>query len=572
MITFKKLKFKNFGSFGNYFTNIDFTNNELILVSGLNGRGKSFAYLDAITFALYGKPFRKINIPQLINTVNGKNCAVELEFSVGSNEYTIKRGLSPKLFEIYKNGTLLDQNAKSKDCQDFLETQIVKMNYKTFTQVVILGRSSFVPFLQLSPADRRNIIENILDINVFSNMNQIAKGKLSFVKENINETNRKIENIEEKIEYQEKFISKIQDQKTSSETKIKEKIELINKSITSSKNSINQIMSSMIEGEIETDLETLKDKKVNLKTEEKSLITKIVKSQKDVDFYDDNENCPVCKQSIDLDFRKNKIEDLSSGVKQLESALDTVKVFLGECDSMLTSKTEDQNKNKKLEEQHNINKNIIERYENDLENLNIELNKPHEDADELEKENKNLEELRIKKETLEESLKQYDIKKMEYSACVSLLKDSGIKSKIIKHYLPLINKVINTFLTNMNFFTKFELNEEFEETIKSRHRDKFSYMSFSEGEKLRIDLALLFAWREVAKVKNSAHCNLLILDEIFDSSLDSSGTEELMRNLYSLKKTGSVIVISHKLDQMADKFDKIVVVEKKNSFSSLKKK
>jgi len=572
MITFKKLKFKNFGSFGNYFTNIDFTDNELILVSGLNGRGKSFAYLDAITFALYGKPFRKINIPQLINTVNGKNCAVELEFSVGSNEYTIKRGLSPKLFEIYKNGTLLDQNAKSKDCQDFLETQIVKMNYKTFTQVVILGRSSFVPFLQLSPADRRNIIENILDINVFSNMNQIAKGKLSFVKENINETNRKIENIEEKIEYQEKFISKIQDQKTSSETKIKEKIELINESITSSNNSINQIMSSMIEGEIETDLETLKDKKVNLKTEEKSLVTKIVKSQKDVDFYDDNENCPVCKQSIDLEFRKNKIEDLSSGVKQLESALDTVKVFLGECDSMLTSKTEDQNKNKKLEEQHNINKNIIERYENDLENLNIELNKPHEDADELEKENKNLEELRIKKETLEESLKQYDIKKMEYSACVSLLKDSGIKSKIIKHYLPLINKVINTFLTNMNFFTKFELNEEFEETIKSRHRDKFSYMSFSEGEKLRIDLALLFAWREVAKVKNSAHCNLLILDEIFDSSLDSSGTEELMRNLYSLKKTGSVIVISHKLDQMADKFDKIVVVEKKNSFSSLKKK
>ena len=572
MITFKKLKFKNFGSFGNYFTNIDFTDNELILVSGLNGRGKSFAYLDAITFALYGKPFRKINIPQLINTVNGKNCAVELEFSVGSNEYTIKRGLSPKLFEIYKNGTLLDQNAKSKDCQDFLETQIVKMNYKTFTQVVILGRSSFVPFLQLSPADRRNIIENILDINVFSNMNQIAKGKLSFVKENINETNRKIENIEEKIEYQEKFISKIQDQKTSSETKIKEKIELINESITSSNNSINQIMSSMIEGEIETDLETLKDKKVNLKTEEKSLVTKIVKSQKDVDFYDDNENCPVCKQSIDLEFRKNKIEDLSFGVKQLESALDNVKVFLGECDSMLTSKTEDLNKNKKLEEQHNINKNIIERYENDLENLNIELNKPHEDADELEKENKNLEELRIKKETLEESLKQYDIKKMEYSACVSLLKDSGIKSKIIKHYLPLINKVINTFLTNMNFFTKFELNEEFEETIKSRHRDKFSYMSFSEGEKLRIDLALLFAWREVAKVKNSAHCNLLILDEIFDSSLDSSGTEELMRNLYSLKKTGSVIVISHKLDQMADKFDKIVVVEKKNSFSSLKKK
>jgi len=215
---------------------------------------------------------------------------------------------------------------------------------------------------------------------------------------------------------------------------------------------------------------------------------------------------------------------------------------------------------------------MIERYEKELIDLQKELKKPHEDADELEKENKNLEELEIKKQTLQESLSQYDMEKMEYSSCVSLLKDSGIKSKIIKHYLPLINKVINTFLTNMNFFTKFELNEEFEETIKSRHRDKFSYMSFSEGEKLRIDLALLFAWREVAKVKNSANCNLLILDEIFDSSLDASGTEELMRNLYSLKKSGSVVVISHKLDQMSDKFDKTVVVEKKNNFSSLKKK
>ena len=572
MITFKKLKFKNFGSFGNYFTEVDFTKNESILVSGLNGRGKSFAYLDSITFALYGKPFRKINIPQLVNTVNAKNCLVELEFSIGTNNYFIKRGLSPKIFEIHKNGKLLDQNAKAKDYQEFLESQIIKMNYKTFTQVVILGRSSFVPFLQLSPADRRNIIENILDINVFSNMNQIAKGKLSFVKEKINETNRKIESFEEKIEYQKKFIAKIQDQKKSSESKIKENIEKINKSIFSSRDTMKEILSSMISGDIETEIESLKDKKVTLRTEEKSFINKIVSSQKSVDFYEDNENCPVCKQSIDVTFRENKISSLSEELKALEKNLETAKDSLGKCEKFLSSRLEDHSSNKKLEEKYNINLTMIERYEKELIDLQKELQKPHEDADELEKENKNFEELEIKKQTLQESLSQYDIEKMEYSSCVSLLKDSGIKSKIIKHYLPLINKVINTFLTNMNFFTKFELNEEFEETIKSRHRDKFSYMSFSEGEKLRIDLALLFAWREVAKVKNSANCNLLILDEIFDSSLDASGTEELMRNLYSLKKSGSVVVISHKLDQMSDKFDKTVVVEKKNNFSSLKKK
>lgn len=572
MIIFKKLKFKNFGSFGNYFTEIDFCKNELILVSGLNGRGKSFAYLDAITFALYGKPFRKINIPQLVNTINSKNCVVELEFTIGTNEYLIKRGLGPKLFEIHKNGKLIDQNAKAKDYQELLESQIIKMNYKTFTQVVILGRSSFVPFLQLSPADRRNIIENILDINVFSNMNQIAKGKLSFVKEKINETNRKIESCEEKIEYQKKFISKIQDQKNSSESKIKEKIQKINESIESSNDAMKEIKDSMIKGEIEKEIETLKDKKVIFRTEEKSFVNKIVSSQKNIDFYEDNENCPVCKQSIDIEFRTNKIESLSEEMKTLEDNLENAKKSLHECEELLTSKIDDQNTNKKLEEKYNINLNMIERYDKELSDLRKELNKPHEDADELEKEKKNLEEIQIKTETLRESLKQYDIEKMEYASCVSLLKDSGIKSKIIKHYLPLINKVINTFLTNMNFFTKFELNEEFEETIKSRHRDKFSYMSFSEGEKLRIDLALLFAWREVAKVKNSANCNLLILDEIFDSSLDSSGTEELMRNLYSLKKSGSVIVISHKLDQMSDKFDRTVVVEKKNNFSKLKKR
>jgi len=570
MINFKKLKFKNFGSFGNSLTEIDFTENNLILVSGLNGRGKSFAYLDAITFALYGKPFRKINIPQLVNTINGKNCLVELEFSIGSSTFKIRRGLSPKLFEIYKNDVLIDQNAKSKDYQLLLDEQILKMNYKTFTQVVILGRSSFVPFLQLSPADRRQIIENILDINVFSNMNQIAKAKVSLLKENINDIQKKIETTEEKIQYQEKYILKLEEQRNSSKTKTEEKMDTLKKEIKTLIESIKSLKESVHDGIGEDSLDNLRDKKSSLNSEKNTVVNKITSAQKNLDFYEDNENCPVCKQSIDSHFRENKISESSSSIQTFETELDGIKKTIEECEAEIKEVSDKHKENQKIQEQYSINMKVLQNYQKEYEELEKELSKEPENQEELEKETQDLHDLNIVLESQKQSFEDFKLQKKEYDICVSLLKDGGIKSKIIKHYLPLINRVINTFLTNMNFFTNFELNEEFEEIIKSRHRDKFSYMSFSEGEKLRIDLALLFAWREVARVKNSANCNLLILDEIFDSSLDSTGTEELMRNLKTLKKNGSVIVISHKLDQLADRFDKTVLVEKKNNFSSIK--
>ena len=572
MINFKKLKFKNFGSFGNTFTEIDFSENNLILVSGLNGRGKSFAYLDAITFALYGKPFRKINIPQLTNTINGKNCLVELEFSIGSSNFKVRRGLSPKVFEIYKNDVLVDQNAKSKDYQLLLDEQILKMNYKTFTQVVILGRSSFVPFLQLSPVDRRQIIENILDINVFSNMNQIAKAKLSLTKENINDIQKKIETTEEKIQYQERYIEKLEEQRDSSKTKTEEKMQSLKTEIKGLMTSIKNLKDSLHDDVTEESIDELKDKKASLSSDQNGIINKITSSQKNLDFYEENESCPVCKQYIDESFRNEKIKESSEFVEKGENDLNNIKTEIELCENEIKDLSGKYKFNQKINQQYNINLKMLEKYQEEFKELDDELKRDPDNKEELENEKQELHDLNVVLRDQKESLEKTKIQKMEYDVCVSLLKDGGIKSKIIKHYLPLINRVINSFLTNMNFFTNFELNEEFEEIIKSRHRDKFSYMSFSEGEKLRIDLALLFAWREVARVKNSANCNLLILDEIFDSSLDSTGTEELMRNLKTLKKNGSVIVISHKLDQMSDRFDKTIIVEKKNNFSVIKKK
>lgn len=572
MINFKKLKFKNFGSFGNTFTEIDFSENNLILVSGLNGRGKSFAYLDAITFALYGKPFRKINIPQLTNTINGKNCLVELEFSIGSSNFKVRRGLSPKIFEIYKNDVLVDQNAKSKDYQLLLDEQILKMNYKTFTQVVILGRSSFVPFLQLSPVDRRQIIENILDINVFSNMNQIAKAKLSLTKENINDIQKKIETTEEKIQYQERYIEKLEEQRDSSKTKTEEKMQSLKTEIKGLMTSIKNLKDSLHDDVTEESIDELKDKKASLSSDQNGIINKITSSQKNLDFYEENESCPVCKQYIDESFRNEKIKESSEFVEKGENDLNNIKTEIELCENEIKDLSGKYKFNQKINQQYNINLKMLEKYQEEFKELDDELKRDPDNKEELENEKQELHDLNVVLRDQKESLEKTKIQKMEYDVCVSLLKDGGIKSKIIKHYLPLINRVINSFLTNMNFFTNFELNEEFEEIIKSRHRDKFSYMSFSEGEKLRIDLALLFAWREVARVKNSANCNLLILDEIFDSSLDSTGTEELMRNLKTLKKNGSVIVISHKLDQMSDRFDKTIIVEKKNNFSVIKKK
>lgn len=571
MINFKKLKFKNFGSFGNSYSEIDFSSNELVLVSGLNGHGKSFAFLDALTFSLFGKPFRKINIPQLLNSINKKDCVTEVEFSVGTVDYKIIRGLSPKIFEIYKNGELLDQSAKTKDYQKLLEEQILRMNYKTFTQVVILGKSSFVPFMQLTPADRRMIIENILNINIFSTMHQTAKAKYSLVKEQINDFQRKIDTIQEKIQMQERYLSKLCEQKETSETKTNKEIEEYESIISELSQEIEELNSSLLDdSDISVEIDSIHSKKLKLNSLKDQLITKAKTCVEEIDFYEENHSCPVCKQGIENEFRQENIEKNKSKSQELESAISEIKENIVSVNDQLSNLKSKRQNNQKKDKELNTKNNLITLHKNKIKKLYKELTESKNINDEIDQEKNNLLILQTQLQDVQQSLSEVQEKRDVFAECVSLLKDSGIKAKIVRQYLPLINKVINTFLTNMNFFTHFELDEEFNEIIKSRYRDEFSYMSFSEGEKMRIDLALLFAWREVAKSKNSAYCNILILDEIFDSSLDSIATEELMKNLNFLKKNGSVFVISHKLDQMSDKFDKTMFIQKKNNFSKIK--
>mgnify|MGYP003644809819 FL=1 len=570
MINFTKLRFKNFGSFGNSFTEIDFTEKGLILVTGLNGHGKSFAYLDALTFALFGKPFRKINMPQLVNSINLKQCVVEVYFTIGTTDYKIVRGLAPKVFEIFKNGEMLDQDAKAKDYQSTIEEQILKMNYKTFTQVVILGRSSFIPFMQLSPTDRRAVIENILDINIFSTMNSFAKAKLSIIKDYINDILGKIETTKEKISFQDKYIQKIESQSKESTTKledqIKDSLTLIDKCSDEIKSlELNHIPSDdirkkslSIRAEI-SKMSSLRDQIVN----------NIQTNQSDIDFYEDNDSCPVCKQSIEEMFRSSKLDNSNLKKGELEDGLIMLKEKLSEKELLIKDIEVEYKSSLDIEKKMASNKSLLESSETQVKKLQKQIDSLDSNDEELREETKTKNMLEGQVETLNEQLEQRKKEQLNYKICVSLLKDSGIKSKIIKHYLPVVNRVINKFLKSMNFFTQFELDEEFNEIIKSRFRDKFSYMSFSEGEKLRIDLALLFAWREVAKLKNSANCNLLILDEIFDSSLDSMGTEELMKTLHGVGLDGTVCIISHRMDSMVDKFTKAYQVKKIKNFSKL---
>ena len=570
MINFKTVRFRNFGSFGNNETEINLDKHNFVLVSGNNGHGKSFALLDSITFALFGKPFRKINIPQLTNSVNQKDCMVEVDFLIGTDEYTIRRGLKPKIFEIFKDGKLIDQSAKAKDYQRMLEEQILKMNYKSFTQVVILGSSSFVPFMQLTAADRRSVIEDILDINVFSLMNGILKVRVLTLKEEERELGYEISIAKEKIDIQHKHIKKIQDKSQESINEIQEDIKTII-------NEAQGVRTSM--GSIEVEIDELKNQITNKDAVVSSLgkVNKLKDSidkniqtaEKDIKFYIDNQNCPTCHQHIEDDHREDMIEDKRNKKSEYADGLSQINLKLEELSGELTLVQE-------------VMSDIVKK-EKELSELNTELSIK---KDRIDNANKRISSIKSKdtddtqeKERLKElvneladldSVHESNTSQMhDYGIVSGLLKDSGIKSKIIKYYLPIMNRLINKYLGSMDFFAQFHLDENFNETIKSRHRDEFSYMSFSEGEKMRIDLALLLSWREVARLKNSANTNLLILDEVFDSSLDSMGTDEFMKLLYNLGKKVNVFIISHRTDQLSDKFEHTITFEKKNNFSRI---
>jgi DNA repair exonuclease SbcCD ATPase subunit len=571
MIIFEKVRWKNFLSTGNWFTEIDFTRSPNTLIIGSNGSGKS-TILDALTFGLFGKPFRKINKPQLPNSINEKECIVEIEFKVGKKSYKIIRGIKPNIFEIYQDGNLLNQDAASRDYQEVLEKNILKLNFKSFTQIVILGSASFTPFMQLSAADRRNIIEDLLDIQIFSSMNSLVKEKMVEIKDasakikyDMDLTAEKIElqkqNIEEHKKHNDAEIEKKKQEIITSETQIGHlqiDIELIQKHI-------NALTSKIL------NKDAVDAKKTKLSNLETQLSNNLRKLDKEVKFYEDNHDCPTCKQTITQDWKEKQILEKQVKKGDISTALTDIEKKIADANNIVNEMlkiTKHINEHNSEVIKHNASITAINKY---VAKLNAEIAELSTRKDNLEEENTKLKELREKLTELVKKQKQIADEKQYYEFAGTLLKDTGIKTKIIKQYLPIMNKLINKYLTAMDSFINFNLNENFEETIKSRHRDDFSYHNFSEGEKMRIDLAILFTWRQIAKLKNSVNTNLLILDEVFDSSLDTVGTDEFLKLMYDIGQDTNVFVISHKGDQLFDKFRSVIRFEKKNNFSRIAK-
>lgn len=570
MITFKKLRWKNFLSTGNYFTELDLHSNPTTLVVGSNGSGKS-TMLDALCFALFGKPFRNVNKPQLVNSINARDAVVEIEFETNSRDYRIVRGLKPNVFEIYCNGTLVTQSAAVKDYQEHLEKFILKLNYKSFTQIVILGSASFTPFMQLSAADRRSIIEDLLDIQIFSRMNGVLKEKYALLKESLSMGKHKQDLIAEKIEMQEKYITNITKDKADAIQVKRDNIaaELL-------KIQDNTEKSDAISNEIATLRESIQDGSIVTKKSEKyyslqeDLKKALTKANKDIKFYEENDDCPTCKQSLPENFkhdmvdkRKEKIEQIRQGLRDIENKQNEVSLRQDEIAKVLTKITV------KMKDSQTYTSAITASLKY-IDSINAEINSLLNDTTNLEEENEKLGKMKAEKLTQEVILRELSDERSYYDVATLLLKDTGIKTKIIKQYIPIINKQVNKYLSAMDFFVNFNLDESFKETIKSRHRDDFSYASFSEGEKQRIDMALMLTWRAIAKMKNSANTNLLILDEVFDSSLDANGTEDLMKILAILEDT-NLFVISHKGDILQDKFRNVMRFEKVNNFSRITK-
>ena len=572
MILFQKIRWKNFLSTGAAFTEINFTKSTNTLIIGQNGAGKS-TILDALCFGLFGKPFRKINKPQLLNSINGKDAVVEVEFNIGQKKYKVIRGIKPNVFEIYLNDVLLNQDAASKDYQEILEKNILKLNYKSFTQVVILGSASFVPFMQLSAADRRTIIEDLLDIQIFSSMNSIVKEKMSALKDGITKSKYDIKLVEEKINLQ---MQNIEENKKNNDAEIGRKLAEIGESkmqMSALRNDVEKINRhvSILQSKVGDKKEKLDKKAKGLFQIKGKVQTNIDRNEKEIQFYESNHDCPTCKQSITPEWKdtqvKEKTEKITTqrtGLQEIEEELKKVTDEVTSITNILTHINEHNGEVIK----HNSTISAISSY---ITKLNDEIDELTKKGVETEGSDQKLVDLKNELENYNQLYKEQLSEKHYHEFAGTLLKDGGIKTRIIKQYLPIMNKLINKYLTAMDFFVNFNINENFEETIKSRHRDEFSYANFSEGEKMRIDLALLFTWRQIAKLKNSTNTNLLILDEVFDSSLDTVGTEEFLKLINEMGTDTNVFVISHKGDQLFDKFRSIIKFEKKNNFSRIAK-
>lgn len=567
-VHFKTIRWKNFLSTGNMGTEIFLDRYTTRLIVGENGAGKS-TLLDAITFALYNKPFRNINKPQLVNSINNKHCVVEIEFEIGTTEYLVRRGMKPNLFEIFKNGELINQDAANRDYQDMLERYILKLNYKAFCQVVIVGSASFVPFMQLSSNARREVIEDILDIKIFSTMNSLLKDEASQNRSTLRDVEYDTQLKEEQIRMHEDTQRKIHQQAD-------QLIESYNKQIADTKKQIESIDAEVdtLMAEIEelnagtSEKEALSEKLRKMDNLEHTIKHKVDKLNQDILFYDTNDECPTCRQAIDEYFKEQAKSDADRGITKYESGLKELgaqyKKVSDSLDSIVAITRMVSEKSREMSEKH-AEKRSQNKY---IGQLVAEIEKLNEDRKEIQDNNTILEKQR-EYTTLKERLELLKEESNVLGVASQILRDNGIKSKIIKQYIPIINKLINQYLQKMDFFVKFELDENFSETILSRHRDNFSYASFSEGEKFRIDLSLLFTWRKIAKLKNSVSTNLLIMDEVFDSSLDASGTEEFIKLIHELDEKSNVFIISHKGDVLFDKFENTLKFKKEKGFSQV---
>jgi len=571
MIIFRNIRFRNFLSTGNNWTEIDFDKFKTTLVVGHNGSGKS-TMLDALAFALFGKPHRNINKPQLVNTINNKDCMVEVKFDVAGSSYKIVRGIKPQKFEIWKDDQLLNQSSHAKEYQRILEQNILKLNHKSFHQIVVLGSSSFVPFMQLPAQHRRDVIEDLLDINIFSKMNQILKEKNSNIKEELRQLDYDLELKKEKIDLQSKYIKEVQ---ALSDDQIEEK----ENEIFLAEDSINNLQHE--NGNLSEDIEELsigleeglkkshnkKQALLQYKAEFNQKISTLVKDSK---FYEENDTCPSCSQDISGDLRSKKLAYAKTKAAEIQKALDDVSDESSTVESDIERLNTASNAIREKTSLISGNNREILRLQGQITSLSTAISNIRGNDGDLAKARTDLDNLKQEKADLFEN-RMYINETLSYNTVIlEMLKDTGIKTKIIKQYLPVINQLINRYLQILDFFIHFNLDESFSETIRSRHRDSFSYDSFSEGEKQRIDLSLLFTWRQIAKMKNSVSTNLLILDETFDSSLDYEGIDNLMKIVHTLDDDTNVFIISHKGEMLDGKFANRLEFTKEKNFSRIK--
>jgi DNA repair exonuclease SbcCD ATPase subunit len=570
MIIFRNIKWRNFLSTGNHFTEVKLNNIQNTLIVGENGSGKS-TLLDALCFVLFGKAFRNINKPQLLNSINQKDCVVEVNFDTNNKSYRVVRGIKPNVFEIYCDGDLINQDAASRDYQEVLEKSILKLNYKSFTQIVILGSASFTPFMQLSSSDRRAIIEDLLDIQIFSAMNGIVKDRLTNNKDLTSEKKHEIELAQQKYDMQKKHID---DLKQNNDEKVKE----YDAEIQSNSDTLSNLLKEVdtITAEVEELQLAINDKveteaKIKKITKLESQIeTNLSKIRKDISFFQEHDDCPTCRQTIASSFKEEELKTLSTKSKECEHGLTQLEQKLLAEQDRLNDITEKQLTIQKKQVKIATNNATISELNKYIAKLQKLVKELKETETATEKEEKELKVIKSELDDLRNHLKDLIDEKTYLEVAGNLLKDTGIKTKIVKQYLPIINKLVNKYLASLDFFVNFNLDESFKETIKSRHRDEFSYNNFSEGEKQRIDMALMLTWRAVAKLKNSSNTNLLILDEVFDSSLDNNGTEYLMNILHMLEGV-NLFVISHKGDILQDKFANVIKFDKVKNFSRIVK-